>query len=78
MTDPLEKQLLRAHADANLSALVTLYTKAADQAEARGDTQACCFYLTHAFVFALEHGDARADRVNARLAAYGRDPRLDF
>lgn len=78
MNDGLDKQLLQAHAAADLPALVALYTEAADRAEARNDQQACCFYLTHAFVFALEHGDARADALNARLSAYGRDPRLEF
>ena len=65
----LDARLLAAHAADDRRALIALYTEAGDQAvseTARG------FYLTHAFVFALELGDARADTLRARLAAMGR------
>ena len=65
----LDARLLAAHAADDHRALVTLYTEAAD--EAAHDT-ARGFYLTHAFVFALELHDPRADTLRARLSAMGR------
>ena len=69
----LDAALLRAHADNDTDRLVALYTEAADQAEGRGEMDAACFYLTHAYVFALEAGAAEAATLNRRLAAHGRD-----
>lgn len=68
MTD-LDDRLLAAHAADDRLALVTLYTEAADQA---AETDAACFYLTQAYVFALEKGHPRAKHLHDRLAAYGR------
>lgn len=47
----LEAKLLAAHEKGEKAALVELYTLAADRAS---DDQARRFYLTHAYVFALE------------------------
>lgn len=47
----LDARLLAAHARGDLAALVMLYTLAADSAL---NEQAKRFYLTHAYVFALE------------------------
>ncbi len=66
----LDDQLLAAHARNDRAALVGLYTQAADCA---GDPDATCFYLTHAYVFALELGDARAPALHARLKDAGRE-----
>ena len=65
--------LLRAHAAGDQRALVRLYTRAADRAEAAGETDAACFYLTHAYVFALATDAAEADVLHARLKARGRE-----
>jgi len=53
---------------------VSLYTQAADHTD---DVDAACFYLTHAYVFALERGDKAADALRERLAARGREPSHD-
>ncbi len=74
----LDRLLLEAHDRNDHDALVRYYTMAADEREAAQDIDAACFYLTHAFVFALESGAPEADSLNARLAAYGRAHRLDF
>ena len=69
MTD-LDARLLAAHAGHDHLALVALYAEAAQAAEtddARG------FFLTHAYVFALETGDARTAALHAQLVAMGRD-----
>lgn len=73
----LDAALLRAHVECSLAALVRLYTKAGDQAEAAGDIEAACFYLTQAYVFALEAGAPEADALNRQLAERGRAHRLD-
>lgn len=65
----LDERLLKAHEKDDRSALVALYTEAADQA---ADVDAQCFYLTHAYVFALELGDARAVELYKHLAAHDR------
>ena len=52
----LDKQLLQAHADNDVPALIRLYHEAADRAEQNQDRDAACFYLTHALSFALDDG----------------------
>ena len=69
----LNARLLRAHEAEDTIALVQLYTLAADQVE-QHDINAACFYLTHAYVFALESGDAACPALRARLVAHGREP----
>ena len=61
--------LLAAHAAGDSGALAGLYARAA---EAAPDLDAACFFLTHAFVFALEAGLPEADTYEARLRAHGR------
>ncbi|WP_305969815.1 MULTISPECIES: hypothetical protein [unclassified Mameliella] len=66
----LDDRLLAAHAADDRPALVGLYAQAA---ETVNDLDAACFYLTHAYVFALELGDTRATALHARLKAEGRE-----
>jgi hypothetical protein len=66
----LNALMLAAHEASDLDSLIDLYTQAA---EAAPDVEATCFYLTHAFVFALEAGDARASELRAQLVAHGRE-----
>ena len=66
----LNARLLAAHAADDKGALVALYSLAADIAP---NLDATCFYLTHAYIFALDLGDARAAGLKARLVGYGRD-----
>ena len=65
----LDRALLHAHARDDKAALVALYTKAADVA---GDVDAACFYLTHAYVFALDINHAAQTRLHQRLRDHGR------
>jgi hypothetical protein len=69
----LDVALIAAHEAEDRPRLVALYTTAADGAEAAGDIDAACFYLTHAYVFALQAGDPRAAGLHARLKARGRE-----
>lgn len=66
----LDTRLLAAHGRGDRAALVALYAEAAEAAE---EEQARCFYLTHAYVFALEAGHAQAPALRARLVAAGRE-----
>lgn len=68
MSGDLDAQLLQAHARHDARALIGLYTQAAEQANS---ATAAAFYLTHAYVFALEQGDARARDLHAQLRARG-------
>lgn len=65
----LDAALLAAHARGDRAALIGLYAEAAETAAGT----AAAFYLTHAFVFALEAGDTRAPALKARLVALGAD-----
>lgn len=70
MTTDLDQRLLAAHDRGDRDALIALYAEAADAAaaeDARG------FYLTHAYVYALEAGDRRAPDLHARLKTMGRE-----
>lgn len=69
----LDADLLAAHAAGDQPALVRLYAEAGDAAEAAGEIDAACFFLTHAYVFALASGAAEAGALHARLLAHGRE-----
>ena len=69
----LDAALLKAHEAGDAARLQALYTEAADSEEAGGNIEAACFYLTHAYVFALEAGLPEAGALNRRLAKHGRD-----
>ncbi len=69
----LDQLLLQAHDANQIEELVRLYTVAANAKEAEGSIDAACFYLTHAFVFALECGHDQCDGLQHRLAQFGRE-----
>ncbi len=66
----LDARLLAAHARDDRAALMGLYTEAGDTAN---ELEAAWFYLTHAYVFALEAGAPEAAQLHARLKAAGRE-----
>ena len=66
----LDERLLDAHARDDRAALVTLYQEAADAAS---DQDAEGFYLTHAYVFALELGHPDMQMLHQRLKRAGRE-----
>ncbi len=65
----LDTRLLAAHGAGDGAALVRLYTEAADST---ADPDAAAFYLTHAWIWALDTGAPEADRLRARLASADR------
>ncbi|MGJ8603994.1 MAG: hypothetical protein ACSHXH_07685 [Marivita sp.] len=70
MTGSLDQALLDAHDRHDTGALIDLYHQAAHEAVSEDATG---FFLTHAYVFALECGDARAASLRDALVALGRD-----
>jgi hypothetical protein len=66
----LDAALIDAHEADDEPRLVSLYTEAAETA---GDVDACCFYLTQAYVFALACDAPEATGLHARLLAYRRE-----
>ena len=66
----LNARMISAHEAQDRFALIKLYAEAADCANA---VDASCFYLTHAYVFALEAGASEAAPLHARLKAHGRE-----
>ncbi len=66
----LDAEMIAAHAVHDHAALVRLYTQAADEAN---DVDTACFYLTHAYIFALEAGAPETPALHARLKAHGRE-----
>ncbi|KNG92306.1 hypothetical protein [Pseudaestuariivita atlantica] len=69
MKRDLDAALIAAHEAGDRPALVRLYSEAADGAASE---EAQAFFLTHAYVFALECGAAEATKLRARLKALGR------
>jgi hypothetical protein len=71
--EALDAALLAAHEARDGPALARLYARAGDWRERAGDVDAACFYLTHAYVYALEEGAPEAAALHARLRAHGRE-----
>jgi hypothetical protein len=68
----LNDALLAAHLAGDNATLVRLYRKAGEAALPKDEVQGC-FYLTHAYVFALEAGMLEAEELRAILVAKGRE-----
>jgi hypothetical protein len=70
----LQRDMLQAHEQNDLTALPPLYLAAAELRENQGDIDAACFFYTHAYVYALDCGDREiADKARDRLRSHGRD-----
>ncbi|MEX3007412.1 hypothetical protein [Hoeflea sp. TYP-13] len=71
--DDLDAALIAAHREENGRRIAELYLEAGELAEQAGDTEQACFYLVHAYVFALQEGMELASDLHARLKALGRE-----
>ncbi|WP_341235042.1 hypothetical protein [uncultured Sulfitobacter sp.] len=69
----LNDRLLAAHKACDHAALVSLYRTAAARTD---DPDAAGFYLTHAYVFALETDHQDTSALRAELVAQGRETPL--
>ena len=72
MSESLNAALLDAHASQDNTLISSAYLEAADAAEIDGDVERACFFLTHAWIYALEAGLPMAVTCHARLSALGR------
>jgi len=68
----LDATLIAAHENGDAARLSELYERAANALMRAGDTDAACFFLTQAYVFALEAGAPKTDELKRRLQAHGR------
>ena len=71
--EEIEKKMLKAHEEYNQKELVRLYTKAGEMKQKENDENAEAFFLTHAYVFALESGSENAKEICKRLVKLGRE-----
>jgi len=69
--DELHRALLLAHSEHNYDALVDLYQQAAAM-DQHNDPKQSFFFLTHAYVFALDTNHEAADSIAEQLRAGGR------
>ena len=69
----LDATLLLAHEQNNYEQLVILYRKAGLSCIDTKNVDAGCFYLTHAYIFALEMGSPNAGELHKVLVSYGRE-----
>ncbi|MEL7230293.1 MAG: hypothetical protein AAGK38_10345 [Pseudomonadota bacterium] len=72
----LEAALLAAHRREDKQELMRLYHEAAQHYE--DDENRAAFYLTHAYIFALECGAPEAASLNRLLAQQGREVLQEF
>lgn len=69
----LDSALLEAHARDDRQSLVGLYAQAAEMSEQSGNLPAACFYMTHAYIFALEMAHPDTPRLHSWLKHHGRE-----
>lgn len=68
----LEARLQAAHVANDQAELVMFYSKAADLAHESGACEKAAFFLTHAWIFALESGHEKSNHLADRLRAMGK------
>ncbi len=69
----LNKRILSAHASEDGNMLARLYGDAGTQMLAAGQVDEGCFFLTQAYVFALENGLDSAEAFHGYLVEHGRE-----
>ena len=65
--------LLEAHASKDTNALINIYRQEGEAALALGDIHRGCFFLTHAYIYALEAGAGEASEIHEILVSHGRE-----
>ena len=73
ISDELNAAVLAAHKDGDSAKLVGLYSLAGNLMVEFGRVEEGCFFLTQAYVYALELGLPAADSIQATLVSLGRD-----
>lgn len=70
-SDDLERPILEGHAEVDLALLAGLYAEASETAEAQGDRSRAAFFLTQAWIIALEAGLPLASQFSQQLKDWG-------
>ncbi len=73
MNDKLDRQLIAANLANDHIKLIALYQRAAEICEAKGAVDETCFFLTQAYVFALQEGSPQSRQLKEKLVAYARE-----
>ena len=73
MNDKLDRQLIAANLAKDNISLIALYQHAAEICEAKGAVDETCFFLTQAYVFALQEGSSQSRQLKEKLVAYARE-----
>ncbi len=71
--DPLHAAILAAHDAGDKAALTKLYRQAADRLDGVEAQDQVCFFLTQAYIFALDSGSSEAEDLRQRLVSLGRE-----
>ena len=69
MADDLNARISDAHARNDKDGLIKLYHQAAQDSQ---DADETCFFLTYAYIFALETGHPLTHDLAQKLQSYGR------
>jgi len=69
----MEDRLHEAIERHDLEVLTRIYTDAANASEQCGNIDETCFFLTQAYVCALQQGANTALKLHSRLIKYGRE-----
>ncbi len=69
----IERKLQAAFERNDLELLAAIYTDAANASEQRGEFDEACFFLTQAYVCALQQGTDSAAELRLRLIEFGRE-----
>lgn len=70
--DQLEQAVLAAHENGDLTQLAAVYGQAASHWRALGEEEQEAFFLTHAWIFALEAGAPLSEQYWQRLRSLDR------
>jgi len=69
----INDQVLAAHEAGNLRQLPALYRRASQALFESGDIDPACFFLTQAYIYALDQGDPQAIEIHTILVSHGRE-----
>ena len=73
MNDKLDQRLIAANLANDNIELIALYQHAAEISEAKGAVDETCFFLTQAYVFALQEGSPQSRQIKEKLVAHARE-----
>ncbi len=71
--DRLNSKVLDAHKNKALNILVDIYLMLGIEELNKSKIKSGCFLITQAYVYALEDGDYRSQKIREILISYGRE-----